>query len=169
MKSIQIFTEMERTLIDEIDFLREAQSANKVAAAVAHLPNNQPVTPPVLVPLPITGLVSRRVLVMEYIEGTALSKMPGAVLSLSYNQMSLNHKMTIRYSMYVCTRGDGQERHRGRLHRVEDFWEEAFVVADRCLWVHDIWQWHYTRRPPSRFISPPMTDFKCHDSGIAYC
>lgn len=80
----KIFTEMERTLKDEINFLHEAQAAQKVAAAVAHLPNNKPTKPPVIVPLPITGLVSKNVLVMEYVEGLPLSRMPGSSRTLSF-------------------------------------------------------------------------------------
>ena len=59
----------------ELDFFHEAQSAHKIAAAVAHSPANKPRPSPVLVPLPLPGLVSRRVLVMEFIEGSALSKL----------------------------------------------------------------------------------------------
>lgn len=107
---MQIFTEMERTLKDEIDFLREAQSANKIAAAVSHLPNNQPVEPPVIIPLPITGLVSRHVLVMEYVEGTPLSKLSGnIVILLFYKLLILN---------FVENRGNGEERSHSRISRV---------------------------------------------------
>ena len=51
----KIFCELERTLIFELDFLYEAQATAKVAAAVAHSPNNKPRAAPVTVPLPIPG------------------------------------------------------------------------------------------------------------------
>lgn len=70
----KIFTEIEKTLIYELDFLFEAQATVKVASAVAHSPSNKPQKPPVVVPLPIPGLVSKRVMVLEYVEGKALSK-----------------------------------------------------------------------------------------------
>eukprot|EP00596_Hydrurales_sp_CCMP1899_P001988 CAMPEP_0119051372 /NCGR_PEP_ID=MMETSP1177-20130426/73012_1 /TAXON_ID=2985 /ORGANISM="Ochromonas sp, Strain CCMP1899" /LENGTH=511 /DNA_ID=CAMNT_0007030557 /DNA_START=211 /DNA_END=1743 /DNA_ORIENTATION=- len=70
----KIFCELERTLIQELDFLQEAQATAKVAAAVAHSPNNSPRQAPVTVPLPVPGLVSRKVMVMEFISGIALSK-----------------------------------------------------------------------------------------------
>lgn len=38
----KIFVELEKTLILELDFLHEAQATAKVAAAVAHAPNNKP-------------------------------------------------------------------------------------------------------------------------------
>lgn len=71
----KVFSELERTLVYELDFLHEAQATAKMASAVAHAPNNQPRKPAVTIPLPIPGLVSRRVMVMEYIEGIPLSKL----------------------------------------------------------------------------------------------
>jgi len=77
----KIFCELERTLQYELDFLHEAQATAKMAAAVAHAPNNRPRRPAVTIPLPIPGLVSRRVMVMEYIEGTPLSKIAAQMAS----------------------------------------------------------------------------------------
>jgi aarF domain-containing kinase len=72
----KIFSELERTLVYELDFLHEALSTMKIAAAVNHSPSNQRMnSSPVKVPLPIPGLVTKRVLVLEYIEGKALSKL----------------------------------------------------------------------------------------------
>ena len=75
----KVFCELERTLIYELDFLFEAQATQKVAAAVAHSPNNEPCDPPVIVPLPISGLVSRKVMVLEYVSGLALSEVAKAM------------------------------------------------------------------------------------------
>jgi aarF domain-containing kinase len=70
----KIFSEIERTLGDELDFLKEAQATLKVAAAVAHSPSNKPRQAAVTVPLPITGLVTKKVMVLEFIDGIALSR-----------------------------------------------------------------------------------------------
>ena len=77
----KVFCELERTLIYELDFLHEAQATAKVASAVSHSPKNKPRAPSVTVPLPISGLVSRRVMVMEFVEGTALSKIASKMQS----------------------------------------------------------------------------------------
>ena len=70
-----IFCEIERTLIYELDFLYEAQFTQKVASAVAHSPNNKLLSKaPVIIPLPIGGLATKKVMVMEFIDGIALSK-----------------------------------------------------------------------------------------------
>ena len=70
----KVFCELERTLIYELDFLFEAQATMKVASAVSHTPSNKETTPPVIVPLPVNGLVTKRVMVLEYVNGTALSQ-----------------------------------------------------------------------------------------------
>lgn len=71
----KIFKEIEKTLIYELDFLYEAQATIKVAAAIAHDVRNKPRKPPLTVPLPIPGLVSKRVMVLEFVDGIALSKL----------------------------------------------------------------------------------------------
>lgn len=71
----KVCCELERTLVDELDFFHEAVNTQKVAAAVAHTPSNAPRIPPVVVPQPIPGLVCKTVMVLEFIEGTALSKL----------------------------------------------------------------------------------------------
>ena len=70
-----VFCELERALQGELDFLAEAQAAMKVFASVSHDADGTPVEPAVGVPLPVQGLASRRVLVMEYVEGTPLNRL----------------------------------------------------------------------------------------------
>ena len=67
----------ERALQGELDFLAEGQSAMKVYSSVAHTCAGVPTEPAVQVPLPVQGLSSRRVLVMEYVEGTPLNRLAG--------------------------------------------------------------------------------------------
>jgi aarF domain-containing kinase len=67
--------ELERTLVDELDFFHEAVNTQKVAAAVAHSPSNARQTPAVIVPQPLPGLVCKTVMVLEFIDGVALSKL----------------------------------------------------------------------------------------------
>ena len=72
-----VFCELERVLSGELDFLQEAQSALKVYASVSHNADGSPADPAVVVPLPVPGLSSRRVLVMDLIPGTPLNKLAG--------------------------------------------------------------------------------------------
>lgn len=70
-----VFSELGRALEYELDFLHEAQAAEKIVAAISFSPKGDPADAPLKVPLPIPGLASRRVMVMEYIKGTPLSKL----------------------------------------------------------------------------------------------
>uniref|UniRef100_A0A7S2N3Z5 Protein kinase domain-containing protein n=1 Tax=Haptolina brevifila TaxID=156173 RepID=A0A7S2N3Z5_9EUKA len=70
-----VFCELETALNGELDFLAEAQAAMKVFASVSHTCSGDPTAPAVKVPLPVQGLSSRRVLVMEFVEGTPLNKL----------------------------------------------------------------------------------------------
>jgi len=71
-----VFCELERALQGELDFLMEAQSAMKVYASVSHKVDGSYTDPAVRVPLPVQGLASRRVLVMDFIKGTPLNRLP---------------------------------------------------------------------------------------------
>ena len=46
-------------------------------ASVSHTASGEPTTPAVQVPLPVQGLASTRVLVMEFVEGTPLNRLAG--------------------------------------------------------------------------------------------
>lgn len=70
-----VFCELERALDGELNFLNEAQSTQKVSASIRHDPLGNQLEPPLVVPHLIPGLATRRVLVMEFIKGTPLSKL----------------------------------------------------------------------------------------------
>lgn len=70
-----VFCELGRVLDDELNFLQEAQALRKIHAAVGHGLDGKLGNPPVFVPLPVGDLVSRRVLVMEFVEGSPLNRL----------------------------------------------------------------------------------------------
>jgi aarF domain-containing kinase len=110
----KVFCELERTLIDELDFFREAQATQKIAAAVAHTPRNKQGKQHVLVPLPIPGLVTKKVMVMQFVEGQALSQLaksmensgvaPGSPESLLFGRKLLG-SLTDAYSHMIFGSG----------------------------------------------------------------
>ncbi len=69
-----VFSELEAQLAYEFDFEREAISMTRIADGLAKLPGG----PPVRVPRPVAGLVTKRVLVMDFIPGTPLSRLAAA-------------------------------------------------------------------------------------------
>ena len=58
-----------------------------MATAVAHSPLNKPKKPAVIVPLPLPGLTSKRVLIMEFIDGKY-----GVFSTSSYITVSIIHE-----------------------------------------------------------------------------
>lgn len=100
----KVFCELERSLLSELDFLSEAQSAMKIAAAVTHSPLNKRLDiSPVVVPLPLAGLVSKHVLVMEFIEGIPLSKMASEMQKRNITVGSIESKLFGRKLLSALT------------------------------------------------------------------
>lgn len=66
-----VFCELESQLADEFDFIAEAASMERIYNIVT---DNETRPSPVVIPRPISGLVSKRVLVMDYLKGVPLSR-----------------------------------------------------------------------------------------------
>lgn len=69
-----VFCELEKQLADEFNFLAEAVAMDRIFEAVSRDENGMPCEPPIVLPRPVQGLVSRRVLVMDYLKGVPLSR-----------------------------------------------------------------------------------------------
>ena len=71
-----IFCELGDALVNELDFLAEAQAMRKIDLAVSHTNDGSVCRdPPVAIPLPVGELVSKRVLVMDFVEGAPLNQL----------------------------------------------------------------------------------------------
>ena len=72
-----VFSELGEALDGELDFLNEANSMEKLRAEIATPPGGQKQEddPPVRVPRAIPGLSSRKVLVMDFVEGVPLKRL----------------------------------------------------------------------------------------------
>jgi aarF domain-containing kinase len=88
-----VFSELEQGLQREFDATIEAKSMTRVADLLASMPGG----PPLRVPRPVKGLVSRRVLVMDYIAGTPLSRLaaepPAATAAAQLAQQLMGRKL----------------------------------------------------------------------------
>ncbi len=83
-----VFCELEKSLADEFDFVAEAVAMDRIFTTITTDSQGRPVEPPLTVPRPIPGLVSRRVLVMDYLKGVPLSRSVG----LKRNARGLSHE-----------------------------------------------------------------------------
>jgi len=70
-----VFKELEKQLKEEFDFVAEASAMDRIYNDLSKSYNgNTPVVVPVKIPRPILSLVSKRVLVMDYLKGVPLSR-----------------------------------------------------------------------------------------------
>jgi len=69
-----VFCELEKQLADEFNFVAEAVAMDRIYETITKDENGYPCESPVVLPRPIPGLVSRRVLVMDYLNGVPLSR-----------------------------------------------------------------------------------------------
>mmetsp|Transcript_28369 Transcript_28369/g.56783 ORF Transcript_28369/g.56783 Transcript_28369/m.56783 type:complete len:610 (+) Transcript_28369:52-1881(+) len=70
-----VFCELEKQLADEFDFVAEASAMDRIYKALARSPDGSKARDlPLKIPRPVPGLISRRVLVMDYLKGVPLSR-----------------------------------------------------------------------------------------------
>lgn len=69
-----VFCELETQLADEFNFLAEAVAMERIYTTMTTDEHGLPCISPIVLPRPVQGLVSRRVLVMDYLQGVPLSR-----------------------------------------------------------------------------------------------
>jgi aarF domain-containing kinase len=70
-----VMAELEKQLADEFDFVAEAVAMDRIYNSLTRSHDGSlPTESPVVLPRPVPGLVSRRVLVMDYLKGVPLSR-----------------------------------------------------------------------------------------------
>ena len=67
--------ELGDALVNELNFYAEAQAMRKIDLAISHNADGTATERPLAIPLPIGELVSKRVLVMDFVEGVPLNKL----------------------------------------------------------------------------------------------
>lgn len=69
-----VFSELERQLAEEFNFVAEAEAMRRIDDTINFSPSRAPRQAPLVVPKPVEGLVSKRVLVMDLLKGVPLSR-----------------------------------------------------------------------------------------------
>ena len=70
-----VFSELEKQLTDEFDFVAEAVAMDRIYTSLTRSMDGMTrKEPPLVMPRPVPGLVSKRVLVMDYLHGVPLSR-----------------------------------------------------------------------------------------------
>ena len=70
-----VMAELENQLADEFDFVAEAVAMDRIYQSLTRSMDGSEITEsPVVLPRPVPGLISKRVLVMDYLKGVPLSR-----------------------------------------------------------------------------------------------
>lgn len=70
-----VFCELEKQLADEFDFVAEAVAMDRIyKSLIRSMDGSELVEIPLVIPRPIPGLISKRVLVMDYLKGVPLTR-----------------------------------------------------------------------------------------------
>lgn len=69
-----VFAELEKQLANEFDFVAEAVAMDRIYHSLIRAPDGSPRELPLVLPRPVDGMVSKRVLVMDFLRGVPLSR-----------------------------------------------------------------------------------------------
>ena len=100
-----VFCELETQLADEFDFIAESVAMERIYNI---LTDNETRPSPVVIPRPISGLVSRRVLVMDYLHGVPLSRAREEMLRRGIDPDSPESKLFGRKLLSALTEAFGK-------------------------------------------------------------
>jgi aarF domain-containing kinase len=104
-----VFCELEKQLADEFDFVAEAVAMDRIYNALTRsMDGSEATEPPFVLPRPYPGLVSKRVLVMDYLKGVPLSRAREEMAKRGYDADSPESKLFGRKLLKALTYGFGR-------------------------------------------------------------
>ncbi|KAG7368184.1 ABC1 family-domain containing protein [Nitzschia inconspicua] len=104
-----VFCELEKQLADEFDFVAEAVAMDRIYNALTRsMDGSESTEPPLVLPRPIPGLVSKRVLVMDYLKGVPLSRAREEMAKRGIDPDSPESKLFGRKLLKALTYGFGR-------------------------------------------------------------
>lgn len=104
-----VFCELEKQLGDEFDFVAEASAMTRIWETMTRDPvTGERCESPMVIPRPVEGLVSRRVLVMDYLEGVPLSRAREEMLRKGIDPDSAEAKLFGRKLLKALTETFGR-------------------------------------------------------------
>ena len=99
-----VFCELEKQLAEEFDFVNEAVSMDRIYNSLTRsFDGTEPTEIPLVIPRPVPGLVSRRVLVMDYLKGVPLSRAREEMEKKGYDPDSPESKLFGRKLLSALT------------------------------------------------------------------
>ena len=103
-----VFSELEKQLADEFDFVAEAVAMDRIYNALVRAPDGSSRELPLVIPRPVPGLVSRRVLVQDFLHGVPLSRAREEMLARGIDPDSPESKLFGRKLLQALTQVFGR-------------------------------------------------------------
>jgi aarF domain-containing kinase len=103
-----VFCELEKQLAEEFDFVAEAVAMDRIYNSLKQSPDGRPRELPLVIPRPVAGLISRRVLVMDFLRGVPLSRAKEQMASQGVDPDSPEAKLFSRKLLSGLTTCFGQ-------------------------------------------------------------
>lgn len=99
-----VFSELEKQLADEFDFVAEAVAMDRIYNSLSRSADGSEATEvPLVMPRPVRGLISKRVLVMDYLKGVPLSRAREEMRKKGYSPDSPESKLFGRKLLKALT------------------------------------------------------------------
>jgi len=136
-----VFSELEVQLSDEFDFIKEAAAMERIGAALSTDPaTGSPRPPPVVTPRPVGGLVTKRVLVMDYLRGEPLSRAVEAMEARGIDPDSAEAQLFGRKLLSALTEAFGLTILEGGFFHADPHPGNIFVLDDGRVGLIDFGQ-----------------------------
>ena len=135
-----VFCELEKQLADEFDFVAEAVAMDRIYTSLARAPDGTPRKLPLVIPRPIPGLVSRRVLVMDYLDGVPLSRAREEMNKKGIDPDSPESKLFARRLLSALTESFGKNILETGFFHADPHAGNIFVLKDGRIGLIDFGQ-----------------------------
>ena len=135
-----VFSELEAQLGDEFDFIKEAAAMERIGDALSTTPDGTPCTPVLVTPRPVGGLVTKRVLVMDFLPGVPLSRAVEAMEARGIDPDSPEAQLFGRKLLSSLTEAFGRTILEGGFFHADPHPGNIFVLDDGRIGLIDFGQ-----------------------------
>lgn len=135
-----VFSELEKQLATEFDFIHEAQSMERIYNSLITAPDGTIRDIPLIMPLPVKGLVTKRVLVMDYLEGIPLTRATEAMKKRGIKPDSPEAKLFANQLLTALTTVFGQNILESGFFHADPHPGNIFVLQDGKIGLIDFGQ-----------------------------
>jgi aarF domain-containing kinase len=135
-----VFAELESQLADEFDFVAEAVSMDRIYQSLIRAPDGTARELPLVIPRPVPGLISKRVLVMDYLKGVPLTRAREEMIKKGIDPESPEAKLFSRNLLKALTTVFGRNILETGFFHADPHGGNIFVLDDGQIGLIDFGQ-----------------------------